>query len=61
MQNAFEAEVNVDALAGDLETIRDYLRWAVSRFTEANLYYGHGTDCPWDEACILCFKGFICR
>ena len=57
MQNAFEAEVNVDALAGDLETIRDYLRWAVSRFTEANLYYGHGTDCPWDEALHLVLQG----
>ena len=53
MQKAFEAEVNVDALAGDLETIRDYLRWAVSQFTEANLHYGHGTDSPWDEALHL--------
>ncbi|MFZ9034497.1 MAG: 50S ribosomal protein L3 N(5)-glutamine methyltransferase [Francisellaceae bacterium] len=53
MNDAFEAEINVDALAGDLETIRDYLRWASSRFYEANLYYGHGTDSAWDEAVHL--------
>ncbi len=53
MNEAFEAEVNVDALAGDLETVRDYLRWAMSRFLEADLYYGHGTDSAWDEATHL--------
>lgn len=37
----------------ELQTIRDYLRWAVSRFTEANLHYGHGTDSAWDEAIAL--------
>lgn len=37
----------------DLKTIRDYLRWAMSRFNEAGLYYGHGTDSAWDEAVAL--------
>ncbi|MCD6038824.1 MAG: prmB [Gammaproteobacteria bacterium] len=37
----------------DLITIRDFLRWAMSRFTEAGLYYGHGTDSVWDEAVAL--------
>lgn len=27
-----------------------YLNWASSEFTKANLYFGHGTDNPWDEA-----------
>lgn len=53
MKASFEAEINVDALADDLKTIRDYLRWATSRFSEADLYYGHGTDSPWDEAVHL--------
>ncbi len=39
----------------DLLTIRDYIRLAVSRFTEAGLYYGHGTDNALDEACALIF------
>ena len=37
----------------DLYTIRDFLRFSVSRFNEAGLYYGHGTDNAWDEALAL--------
>ncbi len=37
----------------ELFTIRDYLRWATSRFNAAELYYGHGTDNAWDEAVQL--------
>jgi ribosomal protein L3 glutamine methyltransferase len=29
------------------------LRWTVSRLNAANVYYGHGTDNPWDEAVQL--------
>jgi ribosomal protein L3 glutamine methyltransferase len=40
----------------ELLTIRDVLRWAVSRFNEAGLYYGHGTDSAWDEAVALILR-----
>lgn len=37
----------------ELLTIRDYLRWAASRFNAEQLYFGHGTDNAWDEAVQL--------
>jgi len=37
----------------ELITVRDYLRYAVSRFTAAQLFFGHGSDNAWDEAVYL--------
>lgn len=37
----------------ELLTLRDWLRWAVSRFNAAKLFFGHGTDNAWDEAVWL--------
>jgi len=37
----------------NLQTIRDMIRWAVSRFNNAGLFYGHGTDNALDEALAM--------
>ncbi len=37
----------------ELFTISDFVRYAVSRFNEAGLFYGHGTDNALDEAVFL--------
>ncbi|WP_322999795.1 50S ribosomal protein L3 N(5)-glutamine methyltransferase [Castellaniella sp.] len=37
----------------ELLTLRDLLRWAVTRFRGANLVFGHGSDNAWDEAAYL--------
>ncbi|PKO36104.1 MAG: 50S ribosomal protein L3 N(5)-glutamine methyltransferase [Betaproteobacteria bacterium HGW-Betaproteobacteria-6] len=37
----------------ELFTVRDYLRYAVSRFNAAHLFFGHGSDNAWDEAVYL--------
>ncbi|MDP3539106.1 MAG: 50S ribosomal protein L3 N(5)-glutamine methyltransferase [Azonexus sp.] len=42
-----------NAARSELHTVRDYLRYAVSRFNGADLFFGHGSDNAWDEAVYL--------
>jgi len=41
------------AAYSDLLTLRDLLRYALSRFGQAGLVFGHGSDNAWDEAVYL--------
>nr|WP_297402456.1 50S ribosomal protein L3 N(5)-glutamine methyltransferase [uncultured Marinobacter sp.] len=40
----------------DLHTVRDYLRFASSRFAASPITFGHGTDNVWDEAVQLVMR-----
>ncbi|MHB2167130.1 50S ribosomal protein L3 N(5)-glutamine methyltransferase [Alsobacter sp. R-9] len=45
------------SVADELRTVRDVLRYAVSRFREAELVFGHGTTDAIDEAAFIVLEG----
>ncbi|HEX7046860.1 MAG TPA: 50S ribosomal protein L3 N(5)-glutamine methyltransferase [Gammaproteobacteria bacterium] len=46
-------EQRFEDIAEYLHSATDFIRWGASRFAEADLHYGHGTDNPLDEAVAL--------
>lgn len=47
------APAPIATLADELFTIRDLLRFALSRFRNADLFHGHGATTPLDEAAFI--------
>lgn len=46
-------QMSINTQFEGLESIQDFIRWGASLFTEANLFFGHGTDNPLEEARLL--------
>jgi ribosomal protein L3 glutamine methyltransferase len=47
------AEIPMNEALQELNTVRDFIRWGVSQFIQAELVYGHGTENSWDESVNL--------
>jgi len=45
-------------ILNELSSIRDWLRYAVSRFEDSDVFFGHGTSNAYDEAVWIIF-GFL--
>lgn len=48
-----ESTFDIAALSDELITMRDVIRWGVSAFEQAQLYYGHGMGNALDEAVFI--------
>lgn len=46
--------MNIRAIAGELQTIRDLVRWGTSQFNKEGLCFAHGMPNALDEAVYLC-------
>lgn len=42
--------------APELTTVLDWIRYSISSFYKAGIFFGHGTDNEWDEASSLVFQ-----
>jgi ribosomal protein L3 glutamine methyltransferase len=46
-------KIHIEEAVNELRTLRDMIRWGVSQFNAADIYFGHGLDSAWDEAVFL--------
>ncbi len=46
-------QAEIQKMMTRLMTVRDFLRWGLTQFQCSELYYGQGTDNPWDEIVYL--------
>lgn len=45
--------ITYPSIVETLATVRDYIRWAATRFVQAGVFLGHGTETALDEAAAL--------
>lgn len=50
-------QLQIDEAVCELHTVADVVRWSVSWLNQTQIYYGHGTDNPWDEVIALLMYG----
>jgi ribosomal protein L3 glutamine methyltransferase len=48
-----ETDIDIESAVSELSSLQDLVRWGVSRFSAAELFYGHGTDNAIDETMQL--------
>ena len=52
-QSSPQPTIDTKTAVETLVTVRDFIRYGVSCFNDAELFYGHGTFTPFDEAVFL--------
>ncbi len=57
MEGSITMAATPASLADDLVTVRDLLRYAVSRFSAEKVSFGHGTTTALDEAAFILLEG----
>ncbi|NVJ62085.1 MAG: 50S ribosomal protein L3 N(5)-glutamine methyltransferase [Gammaproteobacteria bacterium] len=53
VERSIDQTVDIDTSLDDLSSILDWVRWCTSQMSEHQVYFGHGTDNPWDESVAL--------
>jgi ribosomal protein L3 glutamine methyltransferase len=46
-------DTQLQSAVAELHTLQDFIRWGASQLAASDVYFGHGTDTPWDDALVL--------